>query len=106
MDNGVQNHDMQNPAVQRRNGLRISELDLMRFCAALAVVFFHYAFRGFWADHVSKMPYPWLAPVAKYGHLGVELFFMISGFVILMTATNHTVRGFVVCRMVRLYPAF
>ncbi|MCU0650139.1 MAG: hypothetical protein MUF00_19285, partial [Gemmatimonadaceae bacterium] len=43
---------------------------------------------------------------AKYGYLGVELFFMISGFVILMTAANGSVRDFVISRAVRLYPAF
>ena len=47
-----------------------------------------------------------LAPVAKYGYLGVELFFMISGFVILMTAANGSLKGFLISRFVRLYPAF
>ena len=62
---------------------RVNEIDLLRFIAALAVVFFHYAFRGYAADDLSILPYPLLAPLAKYGYLGVELFFMISGFVIL-----------------------
>lgn len=85
---------------------RVNEIDLLRFLAALAVVFFHYAFRGYAADSMSVMPYPLLASVFKYGYLGVELFFMISGFVILMTAANGSLRGFVTSRIVRLYPAF
>jgi peptidoglycan/LPS O-acetylase OafA/YrhL len=85
---------------------RVNELDLLRFFAALAVVFFHYSFRGYAADNMSVMPYPLLAPFSKYGHLGFELFFMISGFVILMTAASGSLRGFVVSRVVRLYPAF
>lgn len=85
---------------------RVAEIDLLRFLAALAVVFFHYAFRGNAADGLSAMPYPLLAPVAKYGYLGVELFFMISGFVILMTASGGSLRKFAVSRIVRLYPAF
>jgi len=86
---------------------RVTEVDLLRFLAALAVVFFHYSFRGYAADGMSIMPYPLLASVSKYGYLGVQLFFMISGFVILMTASSGAgLRGFVVSRIIRLYPAF
>lgn len=85
---------------------RVNEIDLLRFFAAMAVVFYHYCFRGYAADNLSVMPYPFLAPVSKYGYLGVELFFMISGFVILMTAASGSLRRFVVSRAVRLYPAF
>src|SRR5436190_1602313 len=42
----------------------------------------------------------------KYGYLGVELFFIVSGFVILLTALNRSAREFVVSRGTRLYPAF
>lgn len=85
---------------------RVNEIDLMRFIAAMMVVFFHYAFRGYAGGDRIDMPYPLLAPVAKYGYLGVELFFMISGFVILMTAASGSLRRFAVSRFVRLYPAF
>lgn len=85
---------------------RVNEIDLLRFVAALAVVFFHYAFRGYAAGDMSVMPYPLLAPVAKYGYLGVDLFFMISGFVILRSAASGSLKRFVVSRLVRLYPAF
>ncbi|EEO0292918.1 acyltransferase, partial [Salmonella enterica] len=85
---------------------RINEIDFLRFVAAMAVVFFHYAFRGYAADGMSIMPYPSLAPVSKYGFLGVQLFFMISGFVILMSASHGSIRNFTISRMVRLYPAF
>ncbi|MGH9409031.1 MAG: acyltransferase family protein [Vicinamibacterales bacterium] len=85
---------------------RINELDLLRLSAALAVVMYHYSFRGAAADGLSVMSYGLLAPYAKYGYLGVQLFFMISGFVILMTAASGSLRRFVVSRIVRLYPAF
>ncbi|VVP81949.1 hypothetical protein PS918_02385 [Pseudomonas fluorescens] len=85
---------------------RLNELDLLRFLAAMAVVFFHYAFRGYAKGDMSTMPYPLLAEPAKYGYLGVELFFMISGFVILMTASNNNLKVFFISRAIRLYPAF
>jgi peptidoglycan/LPS O-acetylase OafA/YrhL len=85
---------------------RVNEIDLLRFIAALSVVFFHYSFRGYAAGGMSIMPYPLMASFSKYGYLGVELFFMISGFVILKTAANGGLGAFVFSRFVRLYPAF
>lgn len=89
------------------NASRVSEIDLFRFVAAMAVVFFHYAFRGYAADQMTVMPpAPALASIAKYGYLGVDFFFMISGFVIMMTAAAGNLKSFVISRLVRLYPAF
>ncbi len=85
---------------------RVGELDLLRFLAALAVVLYHYTFRGFSTGDMSTMPYPLLVPVTKYGNLGVELFFMISGFVILMSASSGSLRKFATSRVARLYPMF
>jgi peptidoglycan/LPS O-acetylase OafA/YrhL len=85
---------------------RVNEIDLLRFVAALLVVLFHYTFRGYAASDYSQMPYPELASAAKYGYLGVPLFFLISGFVILMTASSGSVQKFVISRIVRLFPAY
>lgn len=86
---------------------RANEIDLLRFIAALSVVLFHYGFRGYsGADKLTTMPYSLLGPVAMYGYLGVDLFFVISGFVILMTASNSSLKGFFASRVARLYPAF
>lgn len=52
------------------------------------------------------MLYPWLSVASKYGYLGVDLFFLISGFVIMMSASHGSVRSFVASRAARLYPAF
>jgi peptidoglycan/LPS O-acetylase OafA/YrhL len=72
----------------------------------MSVVLFHYAFSGPEVYGSIKSASPLVAPVAKYGYLGVELFFMISGFVILMSASKGGVLQFVRSRVVRLYPAF
>ena len=86
--------------------IRVGEIDLFRFVAAIMVVLFHYTFRGHAADDMSPLGFPALAPLSKYGFLGVELFFMISGFVILMTAGNGSLSRFAKSRVVRLYPAY
>ena len=86
--------------------VRFYDMDLYRFVAAVIVVMFHYTFRGFAADDLSTIEFPYLAQVFKYGYLGVDLFFMISGFVILLTACNKNIIDFTISRMVRLYPAF
>jgi peptidoglycan/LPS O-acetylase OafA/YrhL len=69
-------------------------------------VFYHYTFRGYRVDRLSSMPYPALAPVAMYGRLGVKIFFMISGFVILITAASGSMERFFISRIVRLHPCF
>ena len=89
-----------------RSTPRVNEIDLLRFLAAIAVVLFHYSFRGYFADDRTTMPYLGLAPIGKYGYLGVDLFFIISGFVILMTASRGRVPEFVASRVARLYPAY
>ena len=86
--------------------MRVNELDLLRFIAAFMVLIFHYGFRGYAADNFTMLSLPAYAPVSKYGYLGVQLFFMISGFVILMTASAGSLKKFMISRIVRLYPAF
>lgn len=87
------------------NKPRANEIDLLRFIAALSVVLYHYAFLGY-IGQASPIRYPMLEPFAKYGHFGVELFFLISGFVILMSASHGSLKQFVISRVARLYPAF
>jgi len=84
---------------------RLYELDILRFLAALAVVFFHYTFLNA-TEYKTIATYPVLGEIFKYGYLGVELFFIISGFVILLSASKKDWRGFIISRVARLYPAF
>lgn len=86
--------------------LRFYEIDLLRFLAALSVVFYHYTFVGANMMDLSPVHYPALEPFTKYGYLGVELFFVISGYVVLMSAYNKTLKQFFLSRVTRLYPAF
>jgi peptidoglycan/LPS O-acetylase OafA/YrhL len=84
---------------------RLPELDWMRGAAALAVVAFHYLHKGPSEGWMHAPRVPLLADIAQYGYLGVHLFFMISGYVILMTAQNAHLRAFFASRAARLVPA-
>ncbi|RYY15478.1 MAG: acyltransferase, partial [Cytophagaceae bacterium] len=90
----------------RQPPIRYGEIDLLRFVAALSVVLFHFTFRGFHADHLSPVAYPALGAVFKYGYLGVNLFFIISGYVVLLSAQGKTLGQFFTSRVMRLYPAY
>ncbi|WP_436520980.1 acyltransferase family protein [Actinoplanes sp. HUAS TT8] len=94
------------PAARRRAADRVAVLDGLRLCAALSVAIFH--FTALNADRLwdGRVPFPRLVHASSYGWLGVELFFMISGFVISMSAWGRTVGGFARSRLVRLFPAY
>ncbi|MBN2350337.1 MAG: acyltransferase [Bacteroidales bacterium] len=87
-----------NKGLIKKNKIRFKELDCFRGIAALFVMLFHYSrdfelFFGF-------------IPL-QYGYLGVQLFFMISGFVIFMTLEKTThYKDFIVSRFSRLYPTY
>lgn len=84
---------------------RLYEIDLLRITAALAVVVYHYTFSGY-AGHLTRVGYPEISAVTRYGYLGVDMFFLISGFVVLLSAWGRRPREFVISRIVRLYPAY
>ncbi|ATE60523.1 acyltransferase family protein [Thauera sinica] len=82
---------------------RIAFLDGLRGVAILMVVLFHAYAR--WPDIVPYgNQYEFL--LFKFGFLGVQLFFLISGFVILLTLENcKDIKEFVFKRWLRLFPA-
>jgi peptidoglycan/LPS O-acetylase OafA/YrhL len=84
---------------------RLYEIDLLRIFAACSVVLYHYLFAGYYKV-VSPLGFEEPGLLARYGYLGVDLFFMISGFVVLLSAWDRTPRSFLVSRVVRLYPAY
>lgn len=86
---------------------RLELLDYCRFFAALSVLTYHYTFSGVNVGKVNSFQFDEvISSFTKYGYLGVELFFMISGFVIFFSATNKSATSFIVNRAVRLYPAY
>jgi peptidoglycan/LPS O-acetylase OafA/YrhL len=86
---------------------RLVLVDLLRFVAALSVVFFHYCFRGERGDFVPALFLPpAIETAASYGGMGVYLFFVISGFVIAYSAHGRSAWGFAASRFARLYPTY
>jgi peptidoglycan/LPS O-acetylase OafA/YrhL len=88
---------------------RIDILDGLRAVAIMAVLLYHY-FVKFADPGGGPDPYPYAAAyagftVAKYGFMGVQLFFVVSGFVIAMTLERCTTMSeFYLRRFARLWP--
>lgn len=81
---------------------RLENLDVLRAIAALAVCLYHFRRPGEW----EAMNW-----VINLGYLGVEVFFVISGFVIplaLASSRFNIIQAprFLVSRFIRLYPAY
>jgi peptidoglycan/LPS O-acetylase OafA/YrhL len=91
-------------------------LDPLRFGAALGVAAFHLMFYS-WAgasigapqsfEHTfaADIQFPNAVTFTWFGWVGVEIFFVISGFVIANSASNATAKEFLFGRALRLYPA-
>jgi peptidoglycan/LPS O-acetylase OafA/YrhL len=86
---------------------RLVLIDLLRFVAAISVVFFHYCFRGERGEFIPPLSLSASAEnAASYGGMGVYLFFVISGFVIAYSAQGKPAFVFAISRFARLYPTY
>jgi peptidoglycan/LPS O-acetylase OafA/YrhL len=89
---------------------RLALLDGLRLLAALSVVLFHWTawHHGNWGRHgePAAEAWPWLSQVTAVGALGVQLFFIVSGFVILLSCFGKSPARFIGSRVGRLYPAY
>ncbi|MET8402641.1 acyltransferase [Streptomyces sp900116325] len=92
---------------------RLYVIDGIRLVAALMVALHHYVGtsrvdrpgNAFWGRPVSEIM-PTVFRFASFGWIGVEIFFVISGFVICMSCWGRTPKDFFVSRVIRLYPAY
>ncbi|WP_443054607.1 acyltransferase family protein [Streptomyces sp. NBC_00334] len=96
------------PAAPRHHRLRA--LDGLRLLAALMVAAYHYGGRGgevtkAWGSS-AELQFPTLHTLFAYGCLGVQVFFVISGFVICMSGWGRPLRSFFASRAARLLPAY
>lgn len=94
----------------RRSGDRLRALDGLRLLAALMVCLYHFAGKnGEIASSWHRSPglvFPTLSRFATYGCLGVQFFFVISGFVICMSSWGRGLGDFFRSRVARLFPAY
>lgn len=102
--------------------MKLTFANQLRGLAALAVVFEHY-FGVFFDGNIrsqigialdpSALHRPWLADkmlalpaMLNYGPLGVSVFFMISGFVIMFSLSKLTSIEFIIQRAFRIFPTY
>ena len=94
------------------NAKHILGLDVLRFVAAFLVLVFHYCFLMGTNPHglvgsASRgiVKFPELYDATEFGWVGVQIFFVISGFVIAFSGEKASPFSFVRSRIVRLGPA-
>jgi peptidoglycan/LPS O-acetylase OafA/YrhL len=84
-------------------------IDLLRMYAASLVVLNHFGIFAWNTPSMASDPkwvaFPSLVPASWFGWVGVEIFFVISGFVIAASAQHATPMGFVKNRVIRVAPA-
>jgi peptidoglycan/LPS O-acetylase OafA/YrhL len=70
----------------------VPEVDGLRFIAILSVVLFHIAVQALGQPHGGAI-FAILTPVVHNGYRGVELFFVISGFILGLPFARHRLTG-------------
>lgn len=85
--------------------MRIKVLDYLRIMSVLGIFVFHYSvFENPYQNFNSHIPF-FKGHIAGYGFLGVDVFFILSGIVIVRTSWNRTSKEFFQARFLRLVPA-
>lgn len=77
--------------------------DVLRIVAALLIVIDHFSFSSHSVGRTG-MHSSLLAPVTRYFFVTVDIFFVVSGYFILMTVLNRDWRSFLASRLARTYP--
>lgn len=86
---------------------RLHAIDGLRFLAAIGVVVYH--FTALWSTVWGEDPgerFAATGPVTLYFSLAPELFFVVSGFVVLWTAWGRSPAQVLASRVARVYPAY
>ncbi|MGW5868029.1 acyltransferase family protein [Streptomyces sp. NPDC055239] len=98
------------PVAAKRARPRLRALDGLRLIAALMVAAYHYGGRDgeiteAWGSS-PQLQFPSAHSWFAYGCLGVQIFFVISGFVICMSGWGRPLRAFFASRVSRLFPSY
>lgn len=84
--------------------MKLANLEFVRFCAALTVVIYH----SVGILQTNRHPIGWLADAYFIGQAGVDLFFIVSGFVIWLSLSNSAKDPFTFIknRIIRIIPSY
>lgn len=90
---------------------RVPLLDFYRFLAAMLVVFFHYFANITLVSRINLKygqiyDFPEIDSFVTFGRIGVDLFFLISGFVIALSAEGRTLAAYTSSRLTRIVPTY
>jgi peptidoglycan/LPS O-acetylase OafA/YrhL len=85
-------------------GQRFALIDLLRYFAAMMVAIMHWGLELGPERMQGVYDLPVIGFLIKNGGLGVDIFFLISGYVILETAMRKDSLDFLVARFIRLFP--
>lgn len=93
--------------VRATGPVRLAALDGLRFLAAASVVLYHLTARlNPGIDGRPADTFGTLSTFSAWGSVGAQVFFVISGFVILLTAWKSDLPRFAASRVSRLFPAY
>jgi exopolysaccharide production protein ExoZ len=95
------------PVAAHRPSPYMPGLDMLRGCAAVAVLLFHVTGQAF-QNQLGSRP---IGNAFEFGHAGVDLFFVLSGFIILYSHADDFGRperllAYTWKRLSRVYPAY
>jgi peptidoglycan/LPS O-acetylase OafA/YrhL len=85
---------------------RLDYIDLLRVIALGSVIAFHYLYSAIARGRTPNVSESPVMGWAQYGYLGVELFFMITGFVMIASTQNISATKFLSKRFFRLFPLY
>ncbi|MCB9223264.1 MAG: acyltransferase [Crocinitomicaceae bacterium] len=95
--------------------VHFKNLDALRFLAALSVIFFHISQEAIavYPELETNTIAKWILTVVQKGHLGVNFFFVLSGFLITYLILheqeqtgNFSLKKFLIRRTLRIWPLY
>ena len=85
---------------------RIYQIDLFRFIAAMGIVLVHYLYRGYRADNLTDLSFTEFGDWMKYLFVFIDLFFIISGFVITLSIRGKSLSEYLRSRVLRIFSVY
>ncbi|MCB2295312.1 acyltransferase [Clostridium algoriphilum] len=84
-----------------KKNIKLDSIQIMRGIGAILIILFHST-----TLYQIKFNISYLNGIFKFGFIGVDLFFIVSGFILLYTRKKESVGKYLVKRFVRIYPLY